>query len=93
MQHTGQIRIAIAGASGYTGAELLRILVQHPGARITALTAETHANQPISQIFPSLRRFVDLTCMPLDPARLAGEAEVVIEAVLSLGHPGQEAAP
>ncbi|HTX51932.1 MAG TPA: hypothetical protein VMD08_00880, partial [Candidatus Baltobacteraceae bacterium] len=81
MQTSGQVRIAIAGASGYTGAELLRILVQHPGARITALTAETHANQPISQIFPSLRRFVDLTCMPLDPARLAAEADFVFLAL------------
>ncbi len=81
MQNTGQVRIAIAGASGYTGAELLRILVQHPGARITALTAETHANQSISQIFPSLRRFVDLTCMPLDPARLAAEADFVFLAL------------
>jgi N-acetyl-gamma-glutamyl-phosphate reductase len=81
MQNTGQVRVAIAGASGYTGAELLRILVQHPGARVTALTADTHANQPISQIFPSLRRFVDLTCMPLDPARLAGEADFVFLAL------------
>jgi N-acetyl-gamma-glutamyl-phosphate reductase len=81
MSTSSQMRIAIAGASGYTGAELLRLLVQHPAARIAALTADTHANQPISQIFPSLRQFVDLTCLPLDPARLAAEADFVFLAL------------
>ncbi len=81
MKNGGTVRIGIAGASGYTGAELLRILVQHPAARVAALTAETHANQPISQIFPSLRQFVDLTCLPLDPARLAADADFVFLAL------------
>ncbi len=81
MQTKGQVRVAIAGASGYTGAELLRLLVQHPGVRVAALTAETHANQPISHVFPSLRRFVDLTCIPLDPARLAADADFVFLAL------------
>jgi len=74
-------RVAIAGASGYTGAELLRLLVQHPGVEVVALTAETHANQPISQVFPSLAGFVDLICRPLDPAALAAEAEFVFLAL------------
>lgn len=74
-------RVAIAGASGYTGAELLRLLVQHPGVEVVALTAETHANQPISQLFPSLAGFVDLICRPLDPAALAAEAEFVFLAL------------
>jgi N-acetyl-gamma-glutamyl-phosphate reductase len=74
-------RVAIAGASGYTGAELLRLLVSHPGVTVVGLTAETHANQPIDRIFPSLTGFVDLTCLPLDPARLAAEAEFVFLAL------------
>jgi N-acetyl-gamma-glutamyl-phosphate reductase len=74
-------RIAIAGASGYTGAELLRLLVSHPAARVVALTADTHANQPIDKIFPSLTGFFDLTCLPLDAARLAAEAEFVFLAL------------
>jgi N-acetyl-gamma-glutamyl-phosphate reductase len=74
-------RVAIAGASGYTGAELLRLLVQHPGVEVVALTAESHANQPISQIFPSLAGFVDLICRPLDPETLAAEAEFVFLAL------------
>ncbi len=74
-------RVAVAGASGYTGVELLRFLVQHPAVEVVAVTAETHANQPIAQVFPSLRGFVDLTCLPLDPETLAREAEFVFLAL------------
>lgn len=74
-------RVAIAGASGYTGAELLRILVQHPLAKVVALTAETHANAPVGRIFPSLAGFLDLTCLPLDTAKLAAEAEFIFLAL------------
>jgi N-acetyl-gamma-glutamyl-phosphate reductase len=73
--------VAIAGASGYTGAELLRLLVQHPLVNVVALTAEAHAGQPIGRVFPSLAGFVDLTCRPLDPATLAAEAEFVFLAL------------
>ncbi len=76
-------RVAIAGASGYTGAELLRLLVQHPAVKVVALTAETHADRPVTQVFPSLTGFVELTCRPLDAATLAGEAEF---AFLALPH-------
>ncbi|MFI5338289.1 MAG: N-acetyl-gamma-glutamyl-phosphate reductase [Candidatus Methylomirabilales bacterium] len=74
-------RVAIAGASGYTGAELLRLLLQHPLAKVVALTAETHANQPIGKVFPSLAGFLDLACLPLDTAKLAAEAEFVFLAL------------
>jgi N-acetyl-gamma-glutamyl-phosphate reductase len=70
-------RVAIAGASGYTGAELLRLLVQHPLTKVVALTAETHANKPIDKVFPGLAGFLDLPCLALDTAKLASEAEFV----------------
>jgi N-acetyl-gamma-glutamyl-phosphate reductase len=75
------VRVAIAGASGYTGAELLRLLVQHPQAQVALITAETHVNRPIAEVFPSLRGFVDLVCQPLDPAKLAVEADLVFLAL------------
>ncbi len=46
--------IAILGASGYTGAELLRFLLRHPAARIAALTAERNAGQPARALLPHL---------------------------------------
>src|SRR5574337_34758 len=70
-------RVAIAGASGYTGAELLRLLLQHPLTKVVALTAETHAGKPIDKVFPSLAGFLELTCLALDTAKLAAEAEFV----------------
>ncbi len=49
-----KIRVAILGASGYTGAELVRLLARHPGVEIVVLTAERHAGQPIGAVFPHL---------------------------------------
>ncbi|CUX82538.1 MAG: N-acetyl-gamma-glutamyl-phosphate reductase ArgC [Roseibaca calidilacus] len=48
-------RIAILGASGYTGAELVRLLATHPEFRIVALTGERKAGQPMASVFPFLR--------------------------------------
>ncbi len=48
-----QINTAIIGASGYTGAELVRILINHPDAKIKALIANNNAGQDISQIYPN----------------------------------------
>ncbi len=48
------VNIAILGASGYTGAELLRLLPAHPYACITALTAHAHAGKPVDAVFPHL---------------------------------------
>ena len=46
------IRIGILGASGYTGAELLRLLLRHPAAEIRLLTAERQAGKDIAEVFP-----------------------------------------
>jgi len=51
---TAPIRVAILGASGYTGAELLRLLVRHPHVRLVALTAERQAGKPVAEVFPHL---------------------------------------
>lgn len=47
--------IAILGASGYTGAELVRLLTSHPSFRITALSADRKAGLPMAEVFPFLR--------------------------------------
>lgn len=53
-ENKGKIRVAVLGASGYTGAELLRLLKAHPAADIRALTADRHAGKPITSVFPHL---------------------------------------
>ena len=47
--------IAILGASGYTGAELVRLISTHPSMRIAALSADRKAGQPMATVFPHLR--------------------------------------
>jgi len=48
------VRAALLGASGYTGADLLRLGVGHPNLRFVALTANTHAGKPMAEVFPHL---------------------------------------
>lgn len=50
------LKTAICGGSGYAGAELLRLLSQHPQIQITAVTSEQSAGKKITELFPSLRR-------------------------------------
>lgn len=49
------LNIAILGASGYTGAELIRLLLPHPHANIALLTGDSQAGKPIGEVYPHLR--------------------------------------
>jgi N-acetyl-gamma-glutamyl-phosphate reductase len=85
-----KLKIAIVGSSGYTGGELYRILLHHPGAVVTVVTSEKSAGKPITDIFPHLLGLTDLICEPLDPASIAKKADL---AFLALPHvTAQEAA-
>lgn len=75
------INVGIIGASGYTGAELARILCNHPEVRITVVTSRQNAGRPLSEIFPSLRGKVDLICENLSPAELCKKADFFFTAV------------
>ena len=48
-------QVAILGASGYTGAELIRLIAGHPTFRIAALTGERRAGSPVAAVYPHLR--------------------------------------
>ena len=50
------IRASIVGASGYTGGDLLRILLFHPGIEIHQVTSERHAGRPVASVHPNLRK-------------------------------------
>ena len=54
------IKIGIVGGTGYTGVELLRLLVQHPQAELRAITSRKEAGTPVTAMFPGLRGHVDL---------------------------------
>jgi N-acetyl-gamma-glutamyl-phosphate/LysW-gamma-L-alpha-aminoadipyl-6-phosphate reductase len=82
------IRTAILGASGYTGGELLRLLLDHPEVEITAATSRRHPGEYVYQVHPNLRRRTTLRFTadegpaPVDVLFLAlphGEAQRRIE--------------
>src|SRR5262245_45603883 len=75
----GLTRVAIAGATGYAGQELVRILARHPRVTLTAAMSSgaTSAPRPL----PALARIWDGTVQPLDVDRLASEADVVFLAL------------
>lgn len=54
------IRVGIVGATGYTGAELLRLLTTHPHVRLCTVTSRSAAGRAVSDLFPNLRGKVDL---------------------------------
>ena len=54
------IKVGIVGGTGYTGVELLRLLVAHPDAEIAAITSRGEAGTPVARHFPSLRKRVDI---------------------------------
>ncbi|MEX5770813.1 N-acetyl-gamma-glutamyl-phosphate reductase [Acinetobacter baumannii] len=54
------ISVGIVGGTGYTGVELLRILLRHPKAQVLVLTSRTEAGKPVADMFPNLRGHTDL---------------------------------
>ena len=54
MTANGKLRVSVLGASGYTGAELLRLLAGHGGIEVVALTAERRAGAPLGEVHPHL---------------------------------------
>lgn len=64
------VKIGIVGGTGYTGVELLRILANHPEAELVCVTSRGEAGKPVTELFPSLRGFVDIAFSEPDPALL-----------------------
>ena len=56
-----KIRASVIGASGYGGAEAVRLLTMHPQVEIVHVTAESQQGQTMSGLYPNLRGFVDQT--------------------------------
>ena len=76
-----KIRIAIAGASGYAGAELVRLTALHPHFELYAVTSEKSAGSPVASIFPSLAGLVSLSFQALSPEALAEQTDAIFLAL------------
>ncbi len=75
------IRVAVAGASGYMGAELLRLLLVHPEVTLTGVTSDRLSGEPLDAAYPHLRGLSDLRFHALDASWLAEVADVVFLAL------------
>lgn len=79
--------VAVSGASGYAGGEILRILAAHPDVEIRTVTAHSNAGQPLIQHQPHLRSLAHLTLSETTPEVLAGHDIVFL--ALPHGQSGQ----
>ena len=85
------IKAGIIGATGYAGEEIIRILSGHKGVKIAHLSAVLDKEEPISDIFPSLKGLCDIVCRKPDTAKAIAETDLVF---LALPHRvSMEAAP
>lgn len=69
------LRVAVLGGTGYTGAEMLRLLCRHPEVEITAVTSEQSAGERIDKRLPHLKGFLSLSFEPIDLERLQDRAD------------------
>ena len=64
------IKAGIIGGTGYTGVELLRLLVQHPRAEVVTISSRSEKERPVADVFPSLRGYTELCFSDPDEADL-----------------------
>ncbi|MCC2030430.1 N-acetyl-gamma-glutamyl-phosphate reductase [Microbacterium sp. YMB-B2] len=79
--------VAVSGASGYAGGEILRLLASHPDIEIRTVTAHSNAGQPLIEHQPHLRSLAHLTLQDTTPEILAGHDVVFL--ALPHGQSGQ----
>ncbi|MBT3010466.1 MAG: N-acetyl-gamma-glutamyl-phosphate reductase [Candidatus Thiodiazotropha sp. (ex Lucina aurantia)] len=70
------IKVGVVGGTGYTGVELLRLLVAHPSCELVAITSRAESGKAVADLFPNLRGLTDLSFVAPDAAQL-GECDLV----------------
>jgi len=76
-----RVPVAVLGATGYTGVELLRLLARHPAVDIAYLSSEQYRGKRAADVYPSLAGIVDAELRAPEPAAAADAAEVVFTAL------------
>jgi N-acetyl-gamma-glutamyl-phosphate reductase len=72
------IKVSVIGASGYGGAETVRLLATHPQVQLMHVTAETKKGTAMSSLYPNLRGFVDQRMIEVDLERIGIDSDVTI---------------
>jgi N-acetyl-gamma-glutamyl-phosphate reductase len=75
------MKVAVFGASGYTGQELTRILLGHPEVKLVAVTSRRFAGQPVAEVFPSLQGLTSLKYQNATPAEISNICDIVFLAL------------
>ncbi|MDZ7641101.1 MAG: N-acetyl-gamma-glutamyl-phosphate reductase [Desulfurivibrio sp.] len=75
------IKVGIIGASGYTGAELTRLLLNHPEVELTLATSRQYAGQPLARVYPHLNGQTELLCQDPQGLDYRGKADLFFTAV------------
>jgi N-acetyl-gamma-glutamyl-phosphate reductase len=75
------IRVGIYGGSGYTGEELLRLLVSHPDAKVVVATSRRFAGVPVAEVYPVLSGMTDLVYTDASPEAVADLVDIVFLAL------------
>ena len=72
------MKVSVIGATGYAGAELLRLLYNHPEAEVVYMTSESHAGEKISTVYPHLRGLYDQTLIRMtETDKIARDSDLV----------------
>jgi N-acetyl-gamma-glutamyl-phosphate reductase len=74
-------RVAVVGATGYAGAELVRILAGHPQTELTVLTSRQYAGSRFDHVYPAMAGRVDLVCRQYSPDQICEDADLVFMAL------------
>lgn len=88
-------KVAVVGASGYSGEELLRLLIRHPGVELAAVTSRQLAGQTVAQVFPKFAgmRYADLAFIESDTAKIAATGASIVFLALPHGVASEYARP
>ncbi len=74
-------RVAVVGATGYAGAELVRILAMHPGVDLTLSTSRQYAGKRFAAVYPGMETLSSFVCEPLEIDTLSQRADLVFLAL------------
>jgi len=75
------LKVGIYGASGYTGQELLRLLIGHPDANVVTLTSRKFKDMPVSEVYPAFRGMTNLRFVDSSPQHLVSSCDIVFLAL------------
>lgn len=83
------VKACVVGATGYAGAELVRLLAQHPQVELTAITSHSYVGQPLEQVYPNFAKRIPLICEGEAIEPLVEQADILFFA-LPHGHVAQK---